>query len=371
MRKDRELPTSPLVRLAKRQAQWLGDGTEAGGIAVSARIRLARNLTGRLFPGRAGKVERREVLDAALEGALSVPALEKGLALRLEKLDDLERQVLMERRLISPAQCQEPAGGGVVVSRDEHCSVMINEEDHLRSQVMGAGCCLDRLWDEADRLDSLLAERFTFAFSGELGFLTSCPTNVGTGLRASVMLHLPALAFDRQIEAVERAISRIGFAVRGAFGEESVAAGNLYQVSNQSTLGDSEGEILGRLKTVVQQVISHERNARKLLLERQPSRFHDLVGRAYGVLRHSYSLCSKEGLELLSSLRLGVALGMFKTLDAATVDELQLAILPGHLQIRAGGRLDDSERDELRARLVRARLAHFESSPDAGDPAEN
>jgi protein arginine kinase len=274
----------------------------------------------------------------------------------LNKISDLDRRALFERRLISREFVDARPETGLVVSTDEIFGIMINEEDHVRVQAMKPGFQLKEAWEAINIVDDKLSEELPFAFSSELGFLTSCPTNVGTGMRASVMMHLPGLSLSGQIHAVIQGVSKLGLAVRGIFGEGSDNLGNLYQVSNQSTLGESEEQIIERLSTVIKQVITHEKNSRQSLLEKRQNFLLNHVGRAYGILRHAYIISSEESLNSLSALRLGVDLGMFSSVDIHTVNELFVIIQPAHLQKYAQKELSSEERDIFRASLVRDRL---------------
>jgi protein arginine kinase len=274
---------------------------------------------------------------------------------------EVDRLVLLERRLVSRELSQSGAGSAVLVRTDESASIMVNEEDHLRIQAMLPGFCLRAAWQQADAVDSVLAASLTMAFTEELGFLTACPTNLGTGMRASVMLHLPGLMLLGLIPGVVRAAEKLGLAVRGAYGEGTEATGNLFQVSNQSTLGESESEILERVERVVRQLIENEKCARLRLVRRQRRRLYDHVGRAYGSLRHAYLLSSAEALGWLSAVRLGVELGLVSSVGLAMIHELMISTQPGHLQKLAAKSLSSHERDALRADVVRNRIRRGES----------
>ncbi|MBI3463848.1 MAG: protein arginine kinase, partial [Planctomycetes bacterium] len=306
--------------------------------------------------GRASSQEKLEIAASLREWIQ-----ETGLTRRLDyvNVDDLEpldRQFLTERQLIS----REHAGGegnrGVAFPPEENISLMINEEDHLRIQVMRSGMALEEAWEEASAVDDALEERMTFAFHHQLGYLTACPTNVGTGLRASVMLHLPALVITKQIEKVFRALHKINLAVRGLYGEGSQASGDFYQISNQVTLGSSEAKIIQNITAVVPQIIHYEREARNALRTENRQTLHDRVARSLGILRSAHSITSEETMHHLSNVRMGINLGLIDDLQIATVNELFIHTQPAHLQKLQGEELDSHERNIARATYLRNRL---------------
>src|SRR5436190_13029007 len=250
----------------------------------------------------------------------------------LQDLSALEKQVLVERHLISREHAAKGVGSAVVMNRKQTLSIMINEEDHLRMQAIRAGLQLKKVFQMIDKVDSALEDKLDFAFHTQLGYLTACPTNVGTGMRASAMVHLPALVLSEQINQVIQAVNKIGLAVRGVYGEGTEALGNLFQVSNQITLGEEESESISRLNKVIEQIIHHEQNARQSLLQKKPVTLFDNIGRAYGILRYAHSMASKEALNLLSYLKLGVDLGFFASEQRGVIDELFIETQPAHLQ---------------------------------------
>ena len=274
----------------------------------------------------------------------------------MEKLEELEKQFLLERRLASNELIKSSIPSALAVSGDESCSVMVNEEDHLRLQVLAPGFDLENCWRKISALDDELGGELEFAWSDELGYLTACPTNVGTGMRASVMLHLPGLVMTNQIDATIHGIRKLSMAVRGIFGEGSDNAGRLYQVSNQITLGESEENIIEQLSAVIRQLVEYERRARRALIEKDRFAILDHVGRAFGLLHNSYKLSVPEAVEALSAVRFGVDLGMFQHLKITTVNELFLELNPGHLQLRSSLALPESEQAVLRAKLFREKL---------------
>ncbi len=325
-------------------------------IVMSSRVRLARNLVGFAFPGWAKKGERARACELLRAAVVRQPEMRDGFAESLEALSALDKQLLVERHLISREHAAKGAGSAVVLSRDERLCVMINEEDHLRMQALLPGCQLHEAWQAIDHLDTGLEQELEFAFSRTLGYLTACPTNLGTGIRVSAMLHLPALVLDEQITPIIQAVNKLGLAVRGLYGEGTEALGNVFQVSNQMTLGETEAQIVERLSKVVAQIIEHEENARARLLEKRPKMVYNHVGRAYGILANAHSVSSKEAINLLSLLRLGVDLGLLPGLRRSLVDELFMLSQPAHLQLRHAEKLSAEDRDILRADMLREAL---------------
>jgi protein arginine kinase len=261
--------------------------------------------------------------------------------------------------LISREQAAKGVGSAVVMNRKQTLSIMINEEDHLRMQALRAGLQLKNVFKMIDKADSALDQKLDYAFHPKLGYLTACPTNVGTGMRASAMLHLPALVISEQINQIIQAVNKVGLAVRGLYGEGTEAMGNLFQVSNQTTLGEKEDEIIARLNQVIEKIIEHEQNARQLLLQKKLSTLLDQIGRGYGVLSHAYSMTSKEALNLLSFIKLGVDLGFFPEEKRMAIDELFMETQPAHLQKSSQQKLAAEERDSLRAQIIRDKLKSF------------
>jgi protein arginine kinase len=332
-------------------------------IVLMTRIRLARNLEGRPFPGRAKAAQREQVLETCRDALTSATPLRRAANAEVAGLTDLDKQMLVERHLISRELSGSSGQAGVVINREQTVSVMINEEDHLRLQVLRSGLQLKKAWAAIDGLDSELEERLDYAFSPTLGYLTACPTNLGTGMRASAMMHLPALVISAQMERVVRAVNQLGLVVRGLFGEGSDASGSIFQISNQTTLGESEEQILQRLGSVLNTINEHELNARAKLLETDAHKLLDKVGRAYGILQHSHLLSSSEAMNLLSLLRLGIDLGVFPAATRSVIDRLLIECQPGHLQHAAKGTFDPGQRDVLRAGLLRSEFANF-AKPD-------
>ena len=332
-------------------------------IVLMTRVRLARNLAGHSFPGWAKSAQREEVFEKCRAAVASTSQMKRSLNVAIGELSELERQILVERHLISRELSGAKAGAGVVISKDQAFSVMMNEEDHLRIQVLRAGFNLKKTWNAINDLDSALEEHLDFAFSPTLGYLTACPTNLGTGMRASTMMHLPALVISNQMEKVVRAVNQLGMVVRGLFGEGSDASGSIFQISNQTTLGESEDDIIKRLGSVLQSIIEHELNAREKLLEADASKLLDKIGRAYGILQNSHVLSSSEAMNLLSLIRLGVDLGAFPDANRCVIDRLFIEAQPGHLQHAQKGEFEPAQRDMLRAVRLRSEFANF-ARPD-------
>jgi protein arginine kinase len=271
-------------------------------------------------------------------------------------LSPLDRQLLVERQLISREHASGRGARGAAIDQDEQYSVMINEEDHLRLQVMGSGFDLDETWRQVDRLDDALAERLAYAFSDKRGYLTACPTNVGTGIRVSVMLHLPGLVITRQIEKVFKSLQKINLAVRGLYGEGSQAMGDFYQISNQITLGQTEEELITKVADIVPVLIEYERQARDFLIRESHETLHDRVSRAFGILRTAQTISSEETMHLLSSVRMGVNLGLIGELQIPTINKLFIHTQPAHLQKITGSELDSNDRNIERATYLRRHL---------------
>jgi protein arginine kinase len=325
-------------------------------IVMSSRVRLARNLREYAFPGWARKPERVKVLEMVLPAVGALPEMADSFAEAMDNLSALDKQLLVERHLISREHAAKSVGSGLVVNRGETFSVMINEEDHLRMQALRPGFQTREAWQAIDKLDTALEKKLNFAFDNELGYLTACPTNLGTGIRVSAMLHLPGLVLSEQINPIIQSVNKLGLAVRGLYGEGTEALGNVFQVSNQMTLGESETVIVERLEKVLAQIIEHEENARQTLMEKKPKVVFNHIGRAYGILANAHSISSKETMNLLSFLRLGVDMELFPGTERSLVDELFLITQPAHLQKQVSDKLSAEERDLIRADMVRDRL---------------
>ena len=319
-----------LDELTRTSGEWLrGTGPESD-IVMCSRIRLARNLNDFPFINRASRSEKAEI-ETHVRTAIAAAGEELSY-LELNQRSKLDLQFLVERQLISREHASGDFPRGVAIGAHENISIMVNEEDHLRIQAMHSGLSLHDVWERINALDDQLEEKLSYAFSSELGYLTACPTNVGTGIRVGVMLHLPALVQTKQIDKVFRALQKINLAVRGLYGEGTQAFGDFYQISNQQTLGNSELELIRNLTEVVPQIIEYERTARNKLVSERRQHLHDQVSRAYGVLKTAHTISSEETMHLLSSVRMGINLGLIDDLEIPTVNELFIHTQPAHLQ---------------------------------------
>jgi len=343
------------IILNKTSYWMMGKGPDAD-IVLSSRVRLARNIKNLPFPSRADARQQLQAFDIVERAVKKNNNMRGSLILKLDKMDPVDKQFLLERRLISREQAERGSHGGVAISENEKISVMINEEDHIRIQVLYPGFQLIEAWNQADAVDTEFEKNIEYAFSPQLGYLTACPTNVGTGMRVSAMIHLPALVLAKQIEQVIKAVLKLGLAVRGLYGEGTEASGNIFQISNQVTLGKSEREIVNSLDGVIRQIVNHERNARQLLQKNKSRQVEDRVYRAYGLLSQARTITSRETVNFLSALRMGVDLGILTDIKRSVVNELFIITQPAHLQKMAGKKLSTSGRDVFRADMIRQRL---------------
>jgi len=339
--------------------EWLRGEGPHHQIVISSRVRLARNLRNRAFPGWAKKAERTAILELIKPRVEELTEMQDSFSEVLQDLSALEKQVLVERHLISREHAAKNVGSAIVMNRRQTLSIMINEEDHLRMQSIRSGLQLKQAFKLVDKIDSALESKLEFAYDQRLGYLTACPTNVGTGMRASAMLHLPGLVLSELINQVIQAVSKIGLAVRGLYGEGTEAMGNLFQISNQTTLGEKEDEIIARLSKVIETIIEKEHDARQVLIQKRSNTLWDQIGRAYGLLTYAHAMTSKEALNLLSIIKLGVDLGAFPEDRRLPIDELFIDTQPAHLQKTSQQKLNAEERDHLRARIIRDRLKVF------------
>ncbi len=338
--------------LLKNPADWMvGHGAETS-VVLTSRVRLARNLHDVPFPGWARKRQREEILKQVKEKVEHIPAMRDGFSHELSDLDQLQKHVLVERHLISREQAARNEGSGSVVNRKQTLSLMINEEDHLRIQAIRPALQLKEAYQLALSVDQFLEEKLNFAYHSRWGYLTACPTNLGTGMRASSMLHLPGLVLSEQIGQVLKGISKMGLAVRGIYGEGTESMGNLYQISNQSTLGESEDAILSRLDRVIGDVARYELQAREKIMETNPLKVRDQIGRAVGILGYAHIITSKEALNYLSMLRLGADIGILEPEVKEICDRLFMETQPAHLQWRSGNKLSPESRDAIRAKMI-------------------
>lgn len=341
-------------------SNWMGEGTPQGDVVVSSRIRIARNLVGIPFPNLMDDDDWQGVFHGVQQAIKSTNLQAQFGRLELVHMSELspvERSILMDKHLISPDLLKDYQKKAVVLSDDEQVSIMVNEEDHLRIQCLLPGLQMEKAWRLADLIDDELERTLDFAFSEQLGYLTTCPTNVGTGLRASVMVHLPGLTMLNQISTIIEAVAKLGLTVRGMYGEGTQASGNLYQISNQVTLGLTEEEIINNLTSIIEQVIEQERSARRALYRDNKYQLEDRIFRAYGTLKHARLLNSEEAMKLISDVRLGVDLDIIHDIKPSILNQLLVITRPAYLIKHAKRELNAHQRDILRAELVRSKLS--------------
>ncbi|WP_041580203.1 protein arginine kinase [Bacillus sp. 1NLA3E] len=355
----REVNSLPLERFINQAvSSWMSAEGPDSDIVMSSRIRLARNFKEYTFPTLFNNDEAKKVISSVEDMIKQNHLKELGdyELLKMDELQPLQKRVLVEKHLISPHLAEDATHGACLFSENEEVSIMINEEDHIRIQCIFPGFQLSEALSMAGEIDDWVEENVTYAFDEQYGYLTSCPTNVGTGLRASVMMHLPGLILTQQINRIIPAINQLGLVVRGIYGEGSEALGNIFQISNQITLGKSEVDIVEDLKSVVHQLISQERSARQALAKTLNIELEDRVFRSLGVLEYSRILETKEAARCLSDVRLGIDMGFIKNISKTILNELMILTQPGFLQQYAGGPLRPNERDIRRAALIRERL---------------
>jgi len=335
---------------------WLQGTGRDHEIVISTRIRLARNLAEFPFTSIASETERRQILDRVREVVTGSPFSEQLLYVPMEDLSDLDRQFLVERHLISRELAEGQGPRAVFIDHAERFSIMVNEEDHLRIQAMQSGFEPEPTWALINELDEYLGRNLVFAYDQEWGFLTACPTNVGTGMRVSVMLHLPASVIVKQIDQIFRSLEKLELVVRGLYGEGSQAMGDFYQVSNQVTLGRSEDELIRKMLDVVPAIVGAEKKARQFLLDEGSQRVHDRISRAYGVLKTAQIISAQETLECLSLVRMGIHLGLIQDVSLPLLNELFLYTQPAHLQKVVGMEMDSADQNVERARFLKNKL---------------
>lgn len=348
--------------LMNHTSEWLKGTGPHSDIVISSRIRFARNIDKMPFPHLANKKQAAEVL-AMVEAAVPrIEALRLSSVFRIADIDSVEKQFLIERHLMSLEQAQKNNSKAVIIDEEEVVAIMVNEEDHLRIQVMQSGFNLYEAWNIINRIDDGFSKELPYAFTADWGYLTSCPTNTGTAMRGSVMLHLPALVMTRQINQVLAAISKLSFTTRGLYGEGTQATGNFFQISNQVSLGQSETDIIENINGLIRQVIEQENVSRQGLLQQNRSMLEDKVNRSLGILKSAHIISSQETTDLLSLVRLGIDLGMVKDINRRAINELFILTQPAHLQKIENKKLTSPERDVKRAELIRAKLTKAMSS---------
>jgi protein arginine kinase len=343
------------------RSRWTGEGGAESDVVISSRIRVARNLEEFPFPHHLSEEGAEQVLRTIKSAVKGLSGQGDGVLemTGMGELSQVERQILVEKHLVSPDLLENYKHKAVILNDDESISIMVNEEDHLRLQCFLPGLRLNEAWSKINLIDDMLEKTLDYAFDERLGYLTACPTNVGTGMRASLMLHLPGLVLVNQISGVLATISKLGFTVRGLYGEGTEATGNLFQISNQVTLGQTEEDIVAGIVSVAGQIIASERSARQVLYRERREHIEDRVGRAWGLLKHSRIMTSEEAMRLFSDLRLGKDLNIIDTIPGYLITELMIATRPAFLLKTAGKELSPFERDVERAELIRLKLSEI------------
>lgn len=342
--------------LLKQTGEWLRATGPNSNIVISSRVRLARNIASVPFSHWANKQKKKDCLNSIKTAISTCPFLKKTSYIDIGSLNDLDKQFLVERHLMSREHASVPDTKALVFDDKEIMSIMINEEDHIRMQILQSGFNLTETWRITDEIDNDLSSKLNYAYSPKLGYLTACPTNVGTGMRASVMLHLPALVFTNQANRVLQTITKLGLTVRGFYGEGTEVQGNFFQISNQLTLGRSENEIIDGLERVINQIVTREESARKTIFMRSKEKLIDRIWRSYGTLRSAHIITSNETIELLSAIRLGVDMDIIKDINIPTINELFILTQPAHLQKIEKRALNATERDLKRADIIRKKI---------------
>ncbi len=353
---------SPVHQLLAHQLPWIHNENSIEHIAISSRIRIARNLKAFAFPILANEKEREKIIENVFTTCQQIPALENALYMPMKSLDEHAKQILVERRLMSPQFLAGEPGCALIVDSAEKVSVMINEEDHIRIQTILSGFSLRECSDLIFPIERQIDQKIPLAYLDPFGYLTACPTNVGTGMRVSVMLHLPALVITEQIPTIARSAATLGLTIRGIMGEGTDNTGNLYQISNQSTLGDTEAQIIERIETVIHEIIGHEKNMRERLMTQRKYQLLNHIGRAYGALKYAHILSTKEAITALSALWLGCDLALFPELKKEVLNQLFLHVQSAHLTAIAEKDIEVEARDIFRAKLVRDALNNMGAS---------
>ncbi len=334
--------------------KWYEKAGTEDGIIISTRVRFARNLREYPFPSRLTLRQREEIIEKVWNALSASPIANGFLRKNLSELSDIERVSLVERHLVSPELIASPEGRAAFIYEDESISIMVNEEDHLRIQVMKEGYNFEQALELADQIDSLLNEKLSFAFDSDLGYLTQCPTNLGTAMRASLMLHLPALQESGSISRISATLSRLGIAIRGTYGEASRPVGAIYQLSNQLSLGLGEQEAIDNLKDIAAQLLEREKTARKKMIENL--NVQDQIARSIGILKSARLLSADEFMRLCSNVRLGISEGLIRNVSPEIINALTIHVQPATIQLRSGKALSPSERDALRAQICSKEL---------------
>ncbi|MBL7157297.1 MAG: protein arginine kinase [Candidatus Omnitrophica bacterium] len=345
-----------LEELLHKKSEWLKGTGPKSDIVISSRVRLARNIDKFPFFNWAKPNQKEGILALVKDAALKSKFLKKTMFLQMKDLSEIDRQFLVERHLTSPEHVIDPEYKAVLIDDREIASIMINEEDHVRLQVLQSGFNIIEAWRMADEIDTDLGTRLSYAFSDRWGYLTACPTNTGTGLRASIMLHMPALVMTNQIGKVFQAISKLGLTMRGFYGEGTEAIGNFFQISNQVTLGRSENDLIDKIGSIVDKLVGREESTRNILMAKNKDEISDKIWRAYGTLKSARIITSSETIKLLSIIRLGVNLSVVTGIDGTQINELFMLTQPAHLQKIEGKILNPNQRDYKRADIIREKL---------------
>lgn len=335
---------------------WLSQLGPDSDLVLSCRVRLARNLHNHQFVRIAPALEREKIFKTSADAMIKCETLKEAELLELDKMEELDQMFLLERHLISPDMQRQKGARGVAVNPEQTLGIMVNEEDHLRLQYIQPGFSPTDSWNVLNKIDDELSHELSYAFSKRWGYLTACPTNAGTGLRVSVLIHLPGLVLTKNIEKVIRGITQLGLTVRGFYGEGSEVIGNLFQISNQTTLGKQEADIIKTIEKVIQQIMGYERDACGTLLDEAKPQIEDKIWRACGILNSARLMNFYEFMNISSAVRLGIALDVIKNVKLETLNELMIQLQPASLQIISGCEMGPTERDRLRAELVRERL---------------
>lgn len=335
--------------------KWYIEKGSESDIVISSRIRLARNFKGYPFPHKTTPDMQKEIVektkDTLFSGNQQMSKVFRFVDFAGLKM--IDKAVFMEKHVVSKELLESNRYSGILLSEDEQISIMINEEDHLRIQCLASGIQLSRAWDICNSIDDLLSEKIDFAWDENIGYLTSCPTNIGTAIRASVMMHLPALSMTGYIRPVLEALGKLGVAVRGMYGENTEATGNMFQLSNQITLGKSEEDIMLSINNIARQIIEQEKALRQEIIEQSKYRLEDRVLRSYGILKNARIMGTVEALKRLSDLRLGVDVGIISDIDIKDINGMMLLVQPASLQKKTGRVLKPEEQDSCRANLIR------------------
>ena len=342
---------SPYVNLST----WISDEGPEQDVVLSSRVRLARNIEGISYPNNARKEELETVTKCVQEAAKNINK-DKLHYINMDNLPEIEKGLLVEKNMVSPEFAKKGSKNGILLNNSEKISVMINEEDHLRIQVFMPGLQLNKALDMADELDDDLESSLDYAYSKKWGYLSACPTNLGTGLRGSVMVHLPALNFTDSIAKMLEAVSKLGLVVRGIYGEGSKSIGNIYQISNQITMGSTEKDIINSLESVTQRIIEQERRARNNLMKNNEIKLKDKIKRSFGILKYAHTISSNEAMRLLSNVKLGIDMGIIDIVNTRLMSKLIILIRPCHLQKNVDNELSAEERDIIRAELIQSKL---------------